>query len=292
MNLLEAAQSLLRQAGVPLHVRDIAQSAEEQGLIEMANVRSLDLVHEGLLRAIENAGDDSPIVQVGSSVFALREWEEAEEYAPETEPLPARTPDHGTVPSVEPIELEPELELSFERLPPWQSVFDRVQTLVRQRPQTPFYARSQGFLLGLFGWGVLNVLGGLALAFRPKSKFKSGLAATLLSWGSANALTSLVGMERVAEDDAQVASGEVSRKSLDRRMAWYREATEILSTVGALAGIAGLVLGLFSHRDSRTRGRGLGLLTQGSFLATLTAANRFLDQQRATAPESMEGPDA
>jgi len=284
MNLLEASEFLLREAGASLHVRDIARRAEEQGLVETACVHALDLFYEGLERSIEQAGSDSAVVRVGEGIYALRQWEEAVGPAPETEAF-GLPPKGEAEPFAEPIELEPELELSFERMPAWRPALQQVQALLRQRPATPFYARVQGFLQGLFGWGVLNMLGSIALRFRRGSKVSSGLASALFSWGSAHALVSMATMKRVADDDAMVTNGTIGRKALDQRMNWYRDSVEALSIVGTIVGAVGLLLGVFCRRDSRTRGRGLGMLTQGAFLVTLTGAIRFLREHRESAPQ-------
>ncbi|NLD74579.1 MAG: hypothetical protein GX649_17910 [Chloroflexi bacterium] len=267
MNLLEAAERLLREAQEPLHVREIAARAAERGLIS-GPAHSIDLVYAGLRRAIEGAGEGSPVVQAGPGAFALREWPAAAPRA-DTESRPE------TVTRIT-VEIEQE-EAPAEAMPlAPQTIGAHIVSLVREQPEHPLFARVHAYLRGLLGWGALNVLGGLALVFRPRSSMAAGLSSALLDWGAAQAALAVVGLEQVQNEDRDAADGILDEPAIAERRAWYRQAADALAAAGAVATILGLVFGLSGRQRARTRGRALGILTQGSFLITLSLVDRLL----------------
>jgi len=266
MELLEAAERLLVEAGGPLHVREIAGRAAEEGLIETP-VYAVDTVYTGLRRAIAEAGTGSPVVETPPGTFTLREWQPVADEALRTSARITVELEQGG----EPLSTRPEREP--------QAIWSHVAALVREEPALPLYARAHAYLRGLLAWGVLNVLGGLALVFRPRSSLAAGLSSALLDWGASQAALALVGLDQVHSEDRDAAAGILDGPALAERRAWYRQAEYALAVGGAVAAVVGLVFGLLGKQRPRTRGRALGILTQGSFLVTLSLVDRLLHRR-------------
>lgn len=267
MKLLDAAERLLVEAGGPLHVREIARRAAEEGLIG-TSVLAVDTVYAGLQRAVAEAGAGAPVIETPPGTFTLRDWRGVAEEAEEADRRIT-------------VELEPEEEpfaASSAQEP--RALWAHVVALVREEPALPLYARAHAYLRGLLAWGALNVLGGLALIFRPRSSLAAGLSSALLDWGASQAALALVGLDQVHSEDRDAAAGILDEPALAERRAWYRQAEYALGAAGAVAAIVGLVFGLLGKQRPRTRGRALGILTQGSFLVTLSLVDRLLHRAR------------
>jgi hypothetical protein len=125
---------------------------------------------------------------------------------------------------------------------------------------------------------VVNILGGLTLATRPRTTFASGLARSMLVGGAAQTVASLAALDEVQREDATLSTA--SADALSEAEARYTRSADVAATLGAVLAILGVVLGLLGRRSARTRGRGLGLLTQGSFLLTLASTDRWLRRRR------------
>ena len=177
MNLLEAAERLLREAQEPLHVREIAARAAERGLIS-GPAHSIDLVYAGLRRAIEGAGEGSPVVQAGPGAFALREWPAAAPRA-DTESRPE---------TVTRITVEIEQEEAVEAMPRRRRPSGRTSSPGPRSPSIPCLP-AHAYLRGLLA-SALNVLR-LALVFRPRSSMAAGPSALLI--GAPQAALAVVG---------------------------------------------------------------------------------------------------
>ena len=227
----------------PLHVREIAGRAAEEGLIETP-VYAVDTVYTGLRRAIAEAGTGSPVVETPPGTFTLREWQPVADEALRTSARITVELEQGG----EPLSTRPEREP--------QAIWSHVAALVREEPALPLYARAHAYLRGLLAWGVLNVLGGLALVFRPRSSLAAGLSSALLDWGASQAALALVGLDQVRartatpprdpDEPPSPSAAPVRRPVRWGGGAWRRR---------------GLVFGLLASAAPRARGH----LTQGSF---------------------------
>ncbi len=91
MIFLEAAHEILKQAGHPLHYREIARRALEQGLIESRGKTPEATMNAQLavnIKRAEESGPPSPFVRVDRGVFGLREWGEVMPPPPTAEEQP------------------------------------------------------------------------------------------------------------------------------------------------------------------------------------------------------------
>ena len=91
MTFLDAAHEILKQAGQPLHYREIAKRALEQGLIESKGKTPKATMNAQLATNIKRAaegGRPSPFVRVGRGVFGLKEWGKAMPTTPSTDEQP------------------------------------------------------------------------------------------------------------------------------------------------------------------------------------------------------------
>jgi len=91
MTFLDAAHEILKQAGQPLHYREIARRALEQGLIESRGKTPEATMNAQLavnIKRAEEGGPPSPFVRVGQGVFGLREWGEAVPTTPTSDEQP------------------------------------------------------------------------------------------------------------------------------------------------------------------------------------------------------------
>jgi hypothetical protein len=76
MTFIEAAAEVLRQAGKPLHYKEITEAAIAKNLLSHVGKTPEVTMSHRLTAAIKKADKDIPIVKVKPGVFALREWED------------------------------------------------------------------------------------------------------------------------------------------------------------------------------------------------------------------------
>ncbi|MHB1295071.1 MAG: winged helix-turn-helix domain-containing protein [Anaerolineae bacterium] len=315
MNFAEAAEIILREAGEPLHFRDITQQAIDLGLIDVQGQTPWNSMNGVLRRTIHNRGAASAFVSLGDGRFALRAWGLMLPQV-ETPSLwkrltgafarpkpPAKVLAEGPeapqgVPGVitvreRPIVVSPTMsrrnavEITEESalnqafvagwkwhgvLPAgwtWQSVPEQAGGLLAREPEHPYFVQIYTALRGMLAWGLCSVLSSLALLFGKQGPFLAGLATQWLLWGSANTVVAINGLDNVLRQDAAVSAGQVTRKTMDARSAWYTQLFALGTGLGLGTLLIGLVLRNAGGRDSRTRGAGVGLITQGTFLLTL-----------------------
>ncbi|MGD0673808.1 MAG: HTH domain-containing protein [Polyangiaceae bacterium] len=75
MTFIEAAAEVLRQAGKPLHYKEITELAIAKNLLSHVGKTPEVTMSHRLTSAIKKEDKDIPIVKVKPGVFALREWE-------------------------------------------------------------------------------------------------------------------------------------------------------------------------------------------------------------------------
>jgi restriction system protein len=91
MKFLDAAYEILKQAGQPLHYREITRRALGQGLIESKGKTPEATMNAQLavnIKRAEEGGPPSPFVRGGRGVFGLREWGETMPTTPTTDEQP------------------------------------------------------------------------------------------------------------------------------------------------------------------------------------------------------------
>ncbi|HEY4015016.1 MAG TPA: HTH domain-containing protein [Polyangiaceae bacterium] len=76
MTFIEAAAEILRQAGKPLHYKEITELAIEKNLLSHVGKTPEVTMSHRLTSAVKKDDKEVPIVKVKPGVFALREWEE------------------------------------------------------------------------------------------------------------------------------------------------------------------------------------------------------------------------
>jgi HB1/ASXL restriction endonuclease-like protein with HTH domain/restriction endonuclease len=76
MTFIEAAAEVLRQAGKPLHYKEITELAIARNLLSHVGKTPEVTMSHRLTSAIKKDDKEVPIVKVRPGVFALREWEE------------------------------------------------------------------------------------------------------------------------------------------------------------------------------------------------------------------------
>ena len=76
MKQKDAAEHVLKKKGRPMHVKDIARQAEDDGLIESDNPNLKGAFAVSIRTDIKNLGNESRFVKVewAGSTFGLREW--------------------------------------------------------------------------------------------------------------------------------------------------------------------------------------------------------------------------
>jgi len=85
MGFLDAAEEVLKQAGEPLHYREITEHAIAQGLIETRGQTPTRTMNAQLSTSIGSG--ESPFVRVGRGVYGLAEWEQETEKVSEPSPF-------------------------------------------------------------------------------------------------------------------------------------------------------------------------------------------------------------
>jgi hypothetical protein len=76
MTFIEAAAEVLRQAGKPLHYKEITELAIARNLLSHVGKTPEVTMSHRLTSAIKKDDKDVPIVKVKPGIFALREWED------------------------------------------------------------------------------------------------------------------------------------------------------------------------------------------------------------------------
>jgi hypothetical protein len=76
MTFIEAAAEVLRQAGKPLHYKEITELAITKNLLSHVGKTPEVTMSHRLTSAMKKDDKDVPIVKVKPGVFALREWQE------------------------------------------------------------------------------------------------------------------------------------------------------------------------------------------------------------------------
>src|SRR5579872_3716899 len=76
MTFIEAAAEVLRQAGKPLHYKEITELAITKNLLSHVGKTPEVTMSHRLTSAIKKDDKDVPIVKVKPGVFALREWQD------------------------------------------------------------------------------------------------------------------------------------------------------------------------------------------------------------------------
>jgi len=94
MTFIEAAAEVLRQAGKPLHYKEITELAITKNLLSHVGKTPDVTMSHRLTAAIKKDDKDAPIVKVRPGVFALREWQDRKGDG-------ASSPEVGEAPAVE-----------------------------------------------------------------------------------------------------------------------------------------------------------------------------------------------
>lgn len=76
MTFIEAAAEVLRQAGKPLHYKEITELAIAQNLLSHVGKTPEVTMSHRLTSAVKKDDKDVPVVKVKPGVFALREWDD------------------------------------------------------------------------------------------------------------------------------------------------------------------------------------------------------------------------
>ena len=96
MTFTEAAAEVLRNAGKPLHYKEITELAIEKNLLSHVG-KSPEVTMGARLAALIKKDDDSiPIVRVRPGVFALREWQGGKKASRKDESAAALTEESAT----------------------------------------------------------------------------------------------------------------------------------------------------------------------------------------------------
>src|ERR1700756_4586013 len=75
MTFIEAAAEVLRQAGKPLHYKEITELAIARNLLSHVGKTPEVTMSHRLTSAIKKDDKDIPIVKLKPGIFALRDWE-------------------------------------------------------------------------------------------------------------------------------------------------------------------------------------------------------------------------
>jgi hypothetical protein len=107
MTFIEAAAEVLRQAGKPLHYKEITELAIAQNLLSHVGKTPEVTMSHRLTSAVKKDDKEVPIVKVKPGIFALREWDGKKpkkaaaaprpEEAPESDKAEAESEDEGAV---------------------------------------------------------------------------------------------------------------------------------------------------------------------------------------------------
>ncbi len=268
MTFAEAAEYILKQAGVPLHFREITARAVDQGLIQVQGNTPWNSMNGTLRRLIRQRGEDAPFVALGDGRFALREW-------PLDDLPPQPRPAGGTqemIPSSEVVAGRITVRARAGQMEPWafkwHAVPEQLLSSWRYRPRSAWLAQAQDGLKGTWVWGLSHFLGGLALLLGQRAPFTAGLGGQWFLWGAAHTALALHGLQEIPRQDAAEAK-PASRRGQDPTGPYRR-----LLRFGTGLGIVTLLLGLIlpgQKAGSRRHGVAVGLVGQGSFWLALGA---------------------
>src|SRR6204780_5131778 len=92
MTFIEAAAEVLRQAGKPLHYKEITELAIAKSLLSHVGKTPEVTMSHRLTAAVKKDDKEVPIVKGKPGVFALREGEERKGKRGAAAPAPAETP--------------------------------------------------------------------------------------------------------------------------------------------------------------------------------------------------------
>ena len=280
MTYTEAAEYVLKQAGQPLHFREITRRAIAQGLIVVEGHTPWNSMNGTLRRAIRTQGDTLSIVSLGDGRFALRAWglpiesigasDDAAEGADEPEVDSSGLKWWAKTASVSPSGLK------------WWAVLERLRDLITRRSTVlPANAPLEGTLRALLVWGATNLASGLALSIGRGSPLTRGLGKQLISGGVTHSALALWALESVVRQDEAVAAGRAPASSLVAQHSWLRQLYGLGAAVGTVTLLSGLAAP-HARQDTAQRGRGLGRVIQGSFVLLLAAASLCRHNDRAS----------
>jgi len=197
MTFLDAAHEILKQAGQPLHYREITRRALERRLIETKGKTPEATMNAQLavnIKRAEEGGPPSPFVRVGRGVFGLREWEETAPTTPTTEEQPR--PSYLTYKEAalrvlreagQPLSAQEITQQAIEQglinpqgLTPDATMGAQLYTDINRRGVASLFRKEGRNLFGLAEWEK-GVSGIVRLAERQRREVKSRLRECLLT---------------------------------------------------------------------------------------------------------------
>jgi len=194
MTFLDAACEILKQAGQPLHYREIARRTLEQGLIESKGKTPWATMNAQLAVNIKRAaegGPPSPFVRVGRGVFGLREWAETVPTADE-QPQPSYLTYKEAALRVlrevgQPLSAQEITQRAIEQelinpqgLTPDATMGAQLYTDINRRRAVSLFRKEGRNLFGLAEWEK-GVSGIIRLAARQRQEVKRSLHERLLT---------------------------------------------------------------------------------------------------------------
>lgn len=197
MTFLDAAYEILKQAGQPLHYREITERALAQGLITTAGKTPEATMNAQLainIKRAEEGGPPTPFVRVGRGIFGLREWGETAPTAPTTEEQPQ--PSYLTYKEAalrllreagQPLSAQEITQRAIEQklinpqgLTPEATMGSQLYTDINRRGAASLFRKEGRNLFGLAEWEK-GVSGIARLAERQRREVKSRLRERLLT---------------------------------------------------------------------------------------------------------------
>ncbi len=292
MDLLQAVIYVLRRSGVPMSVKDVAQSVVKANLADIDPQLSLDEVTEALYSAcIQIPG---PVCEIDDRILSLVEWAlqdppdnvrlmaEAElqpqpEMDAETIGVVRGAPEAIPMPESEPDEVElPEPPESKQPLGSRISITN-VTALVQNEPGYPFFAHTQECLKTILVWGLLCVIAGIVSLIVGGAFWRSAG----IIWLAAGFVLAGLGLYELRKNymtDQAVTAGVLNKKMIKKQIAGYRLGTLIVLVVGGVLLILGFVLGWIAESGSNMQGFGLGIFSQGFMALVLVALDWWYGQ--------------
>jgi hypothetical protein len=274
MTYTEAAEYVLKQAGQPLHFREITRRAIAQGLIEVEGQTPWNSMNGTLRRSIRTQGDSLAVIALGDGRFALRAWGLPVETAgaPQQETGSGQAAAKGQVGWATGSGLGP---LGLK----WWALGRRLWDLLTRRQTTlPANAPLEGSLRAALIWGGANALSGLALLAGRTSPLTRGLGRQLLSGGLAHGALAVWALDGVIGQDEALAAGRAPAAGALAERGWMRQAHGLAVAAGAAMVLTGLGA-CHARQDTANRGRGVGRVIQGSFMLLLAAAGLWRKRQ-------------
>jgi hypothetical protein len=261
MNYVEAATIILKEAGTPLHFREITKRVIDQNLVGVQGQTPWNSLNGGLRRYIRSQGKESSIVSLGEGKFGLRAWG-----LPGEEILTDE--DEGAVPGS--ITISPRIRQ--EPLIGWRNLIAKGVRNARQMatllvPVAPEYKPLHLTLSTFFGSGLFSILYGLlSSGSKPASR---GLSNQMLLWGIGESAAAAVGLQQLTEAEHDVVAGKLSMRKVQTQITAFERLLGYGTALGATAFVLGMVLRLGAPANTRTRGAGSGLMTHGLLLGLL-----------------------